>query len=95
MSHKRRLEAEWEKFNRMVLPANAPGIQRKMMRESFFNGAMILFGLLTMGISRGDEETPEDMQLMQDLKAELDAHATQMLAESAERIRRAKPGSQH
>jgi hypothetical protein len=69
---KRQLMAEqWDSFAREVLPLNAPAVQRQEMRRAFYAGAQgILFGVIA-ALAPESEPTAEDLQVMQNLQAEL------------------------
>jgi hypothetical protein len=80
----RRLEQGWKSFARAALPATASDVQRECMRDSFYAGALVAFSTLTAEVSPGDEVSAEDMFLMVDLDAELDAFRKELDARCAQ-----------
>ena len=53
---RRRLEEEWNDYSRVVLPKNAPPIQRKECRMAFLAGCAATIGLLNTGADLPDDE---------------------------------------
>lgn len=53
----RTVQAEWEEFERRVMPRGAPPVQRNEMRRAFFAGA---YGMLSMSAALGNADVPED-----------------------------------
>lgn len=41
------LQSEWAGFQRAAVPAQAPDVQRRGMRTSFYAGALVMFKLAT------------------------------------------------
>lgn len=73
-NNKRMIERGWQGFERLVLPPDASGAQRRDMRRAFFCGASLLFyGILTQA-SGGpvDEVTEEDLHMMDGVQQEID-----------------------
>lgn len=63
--------AEWASYAERVLPKDAPPVQVQETRRAFYaGGAAILFRLLRL-LESGDEPTPADLQMMDDIEAEL------------------------
>jgi hypothetical protein len=76
MSGKRQLMAEqWDKFARAVLPADVSVVQRREMRRAFYAGAESILFRVIEAFAPEDEPTAEDLQIMEDLDAELKAFA--------------------
>jgi hypothetical protein len=65
------MEKQWQMFEKMVLPENCDAIQRQEMRRAFYAGASALFSGVLAALSGGDEATPADMQIVEDLHNEL------------------------
>ncbi len=53
---RRRLEEEWNRYSRQVLPKDAPAIQRKECRMSFLAGCVAMFGILNTCTDLSDAE---------------------------------------
>ncbi|HEY5566018.1 MAG TPA: hypothetical protein VIM81_02070 [Gammaproteobacteria bacterium] len=75
---KRWIERSWQRYLRMVVPADAPDVQVNETRQAFFAGAAILFTALQFGVSEGDEVQPADERLMADIQAEIDTFGEQI-----------------
>jgi hypothetical protein len=56
----------------MVLPPDAPEIQRRETRLAFYGGATTIFNVITQGVSEGDEPTAADMAMMAAIQREID-----------------------
>lgn len=78
MTQKQYISEAWESYRRLVVPKNAHETQVSETQKAFYGGAAVLFTLLLRGFSEGDEETPEDFQLMADVQAEIDAFGQQL-----------------
>jgi hypothetical protein len=65
------IQAEWEGFERSVLPPAAGPVQRSEMQKAFFAGALSLMNVLMNRVSNDEEVTEADDQLMDHLHAEL------------------------
>jgi hypothetical protein len=57
MSNQRRIEQEWQEFEKKIMPKNAPEIQRKEMRRAFYAGAWTMLKLVQ---SLGADGIPEE-----------------------------------
>ena len=80
---KRLLVAEqWDQFCRVVMPADAPLIQRREMRRAFYAGAQcVLFGVIDE-LALGSQ-TAEDLDLMAGVQRELSDFADLVKANRA------------
>ncbi len=66
------IERAWNSY-RQLLPADAPEVQLREMRQAFFAGAGILFEVLMRTTDPSTEVTEADMQRFRDVHAELRA----------------------
>lgn len=67
------MAAEWQSFSDSVLPPKAGPVQRTEMRRAFYAGALaVLHGIMT-SLDPDDEPTPDDLDRMDRLNAELQA----------------------
>lgn len=65
------IQKAWQSYERLVLPSNAPEIQRRETRQAFYAGAAVLFEALMRGLDKEKEPTEADMQRMNDVVKEL------------------------
>lgn len=73
------IEKGWLEYRRATLdPINAPRVQIEETRKAWYFGAGFMFGTLVAGMSSGEEPSAEDLQLMDDVKAEIDGFMAQM-----------------
>ena len=70
----------WDKFNRMVVPRIAGATQRDETRKAFYAGASLCFKIVTNGVSEGEEIRPEDLELLHDIAAEVNAFDAEVLS---------------
>lgn len=85
MKHRRVLQ-EWERFRKMVVRNDPPEELVLAMKMCFFGGVSIYQRILK-DLSAGDGETPEDLQMLSDIDAEVTEFAAEMQALSAARKR--------
>jgi hypothetical protein len=78
----------WAKYEREVMPRDAGETQRRESRNCFYAGAAVLFSIIMRNMSAGDEPQPEDMELLDNLAAEIKAFEL----ETVERAARARGG---
>jgi len=69
------IEAGFAGLRSACIPADAPEAQVQEMRMAFFAGAEHLFGSILSVLEPGQEPTENDLQLMTNISAELDAFA--------------------
>ena len=75
------IEEEWLEFSLMVMPPNAPAVQRIEMRRAFYAGAHALLCLMQQKVSAGtDDPTEADLDMMQGLSDELAAFNAEVAA---------------
>lgn len=75
---KRRLRELWVSFERDVLPADAPDVQRIEMRRAFYAGGFALFDTVANAMSNENEMTAEDERVMIDLSLEREEYLQNM-----------------
>jgi hypothetical protein len=78
----KRIRTLWEEYRGLVIPADAPPVQVRESRKAFYSGAATIFGALTGGVSPGLEVQDSDMQMMDDLAAELKEFRDEMVREA-------------
>lgn len=71
-------QAWWAYERRRLAPVGAGAVQRQECRRAFYAGAIAVFHGLVTGVSSETGETPEDMALMDGVKAELDQYAADL-----------------
>lgn len=64
--------AEWNQYRERVMPADAGPVQVKETRRAFYGGAAILLAIVVGNVSEGEAVADGDLEMMDDLKAELD-----------------------
>lgn len=69
----RLIEAGWATMNALVLPKDAPPIQRAEMRKAFFMGAQHLYASMMAFLEEGEEPTATDLNRMSLIHNELEA----------------------
>ena len=80
-SNKKRLANAWNNYSRLSLdPINAHAIQRQETRRAFYVGAAALLDLIVQNMSPGEEPTPDDLAMMDDIKLEIDQFMLQLKA---------------
>jgi hypothetical protein len=81
------IEGGWAGFAKMVLPPDAPEIQRNEMRKAFFAGAMHLWRsvMTVLDPGPGTEPTERDLRRMSQIEVELDRFEKIIRAEAAAR----------
>jgi hypothetical protein len=75
---KKPIETAWNRFEQMVVPANASSVQRSEMRKAFYTGASIVFRIITQGVSEGEEIQDSDLQLLDDIAREVDQFGAEL-----------------
>jgi len=68
---KKRVEAEWELFTKIVLPKNCGEVQRRDMRRAFYTGASAFMSIVMDFLDPGTEATDADVQRMDEIYREL------------------------
>jgi len=86
------IAAAWASYEAMVLPPEAPAIQRAECRLAFYGGASTLFYAIMQSLDPGEEATPADLARMDAIGAEITAFADRVLAELA-KLRQPPPGT--
>lgn len=71
------IETGWQSY-RALLPKDASEIQLKETRQAFFGGAALLLEAIMKSLEPGVEATANDLQVMEDVQAELDAFGREM-----------------
>ena len=69
---KQHIEETWSGYWQAVKPPNASEVQREGMRNSFYAGVQGLLSLLVGALSPDREPTEADLQLLDDIDAELE-----------------------
>lgn len=70
-----RIRRAWMAYRRACVPADAGPVQ--VIYRAFMAGAATLFGTI-LGVDEGTEPTANDLRMMDELKAELDAHIAEV-----------------
>ncbi len=70
------IENEWRKFVALVMPPNAPEIQRKEMKRAFYAGSEAFLRVTLDVLEPGPEPTENDMRRMELISEELKQFAT-------------------
>lgn len=63
----------WLKYREIVVPKDAGSVQLRETRCAFYGGAQALFYSMLNSLDPGPMETEEDLALMADIAAELQA----------------------
>lgn len=71
------LESGWEMYRREVIPADAPQVQIDETRNGFYGGAWLLWSTIMGTLDSAADPTPADLQLLDELQAELVAFASE------------------
>lgn len=69
----------WATYAERVLPAGASDVQRQETKRAFYAGADGMLTSLLRLFGEGDEPTPEDLDLMQDVQDEIKAFVQEVL----------------
>jgi hypothetical protein len=69
---RRSLADEWAEFSRLIVPRNAPEVQRVEMRRAWYAGAAAMFGLMTGGLDADHEPTDLDVAYVESLSEEIE-----------------------
>lgn len=67
------IEAGWATMNALVLPADAPPVQRSEMRKAFFMGAQHLYASIMAIMDADRDPTAQDLKRMGLIHNELEA----------------------
>ncbi len=65
------IAAGWESYLEEVVPKDASKMQLSETRQAFYAGSAILFQVLMIGLSPGDDVEELDITRLEDLQAEL------------------------
>ena len=76
------IEAGWRGLELLVVPKDAPDVQRREMRMAFFAGAQHLFSSIMGGLEEDHEPTENDLRRLDFINKEL--------AEFAEQFKRSR-----
>lgn len=68
------IAAGWQGYLDVVMPHDAPQIQRDECRKAYYAGAATLFYALMKMLDPGEEPTEKDLANMSLIHAELDAY---------------------
>ncbi len=69
---KRLLMAEqWDTFARLVVPRDAPAVQKQEMRRAFYAGGQSILHSIMLALSADADPTEGDVTMMGDLEREL------------------------
>lgn len=68
------IESRWESYRQGVIPADASRLQIEETRNGFYAGAWCLLSIVT-GLDPGTEPTADDLKMLDDVHAELQAFA--------------------
>lgn len=69
------IEAGWQRYRRGVIPADASRVQIEETRNGFYAGAWCLLSTVLNGLEPGTEPTADDLKMLDDVHAELQAFA--------------------
>lgn len=82
MSNQKRIASEWNKFEKAVMPPNAPAVQRKEMRRAFYAGVWAMFQVAKeLGEDSVSEE--EGVKTLEEIEAECMEFMKQVRSKSA------------
>lgn len=70
-TQKKLIDEQWQRFDRDVIPEDAPPGQRIEMRRAFYAGAVSLFSSIVGGLGETEETTPVDLAMMEGIRLEL------------------------
>ncbi len=82
MTNRKLIAREWDAYRRHVLPANAGDVQVDETRKGFYAGAHTLLVLILKHLSGSDDVEDADLDLMDDIKQELDEYAASVMSGS-------------
>jgi hypothetical protein len=71
LRERRSLADEWNDFDRLIVPRDAPEVQRIEMRRAFYAGAATMFSLISGGLDSDKEPTDLDVAYLETLNQEL------------------------
>jgi hypothetical protein len=72
------IEAGWQSYLKLVVPAGASPVQISETRQAFYAGAAILMQKIMLIMDEDREPTAQDMKHMADIQAELDEFGQQI-----------------
>jgi hypothetical protein len=72
----------WRSYERHVVPASAPEIQRSETKKAFYAGASTLFGAILAMLEPGEEPTEADLRKMDAVAQELQEHLEEVRREA-------------
>jgi len=75
----RRFAAAWETYAMKIIPSNASAVQVQETRRAFYAGGLLLFTVIMTMLDEGEEPTEADLGKMDDIKAEFDAWARDLV----------------
>lgn len=76
------IEADWHSYERQVIPASAPDVQRSESRKAFYAGAICLFHSIISMLDPGEEPTEADLRKMDAIDQELKEYALEVRAQA-------------
>lgn len=76
-----RIEAEWQKYLKQVVPQDAGPAQVQGSRFAFYAGATSLFGILMNVLDPGAEPTHADLRAVDELHEEIQGHLSEVIAQ--------------
>lgn len=72
------IEAGWQSYLKLVVPAGASAVQIRETRQAFFAGAAILMQKIMLIMDEDREPTAKDMEHMAAIQKELDDFGQQI-----------------
>ncbi|MEY4761796.1 MAG: hypothetical protein RLZZ200_1652 [Pseudomonadota bacterium] len=76
----RHIAAGWSQYAEHVLPKEAGAVQKTETRRAFYAGAVAVLARVMAQVSDEDEVTDQDMQVMDDIMAELEEFKAELEA---------------
>lgn len=85
MSGRKMVAEAWATYRDKVLPRSAGRVQVDETRKAFYAGAFAVLSGLMGGMSESPDVEPQDLSLVNDLEAELQAFAASVVTKGAPR----------
>lgn len=73
MKRRQLMAEQWKRFARNVIAKDAPEVQKREMRRAFYAGAQAILFKVIESFALETEPTVEDLQLIQDVRDELES----------------------
>ena len=77
---RRYIQEQWNSYLAAVVPCNASETQRRETKRAFYAGAHGIIAAIMVALSKVEETTEEDYQIMEDIQAEAEAFVVELRA---------------